>query len=43
MEAYTFFKADKTINDVPLESLIFETRQRNWDGESIKNIGREWV
>ena len=31
METYTFLKIDKTINDVPLKSLTFQTRQKKWD------------
>ena len=26
-----FYKADKTIDDVPLKSLTFQTGQINWD------------
>ena len=29
-----FYKADKTINNVPLKSLVFQTGQTNWDGGS---------
>ena len=31
---YIFKKVDKTINDVPLKSLIFQTGQKKWDGGS---------
>ena len=29
-----FYKVDKTINNVSLKSLTFQTRQTNWDGGS---------
>ena len=31
-----FYKADKTINDVLLKNLTFQTWQTNWDGGSMK-------
>ena len=36
METYTILKVDKTINDVPLKNLTFQTRQKKWDGGSVK-------
>ena len=36
METYTFLKGDKTINDVPLKSLTFQTGQTKWDGGSSR-------
>ena len=34
METYTILKVDKTINDVPLKNLTFQTGQTKWDGGS---------
>ena len=38
METYTILKVDKTINDVPLKNLTFQTGQTKWDGGSKKYI-----
>ena len=34
LEIYTFLKVEKTINDILLKSLIFQTGQIKWDGGS---------
>ena len=38
METYTFLKVDKTINDVPLKNLTFQTGQTKWDGGSTNYL-----
>ena len=30
--------ADKTLNNISLKSLTFQTGQTNWDGGSIKKV-----
>ena len=46
LETYTFLKVDKTINDIPLKNLTFQTGQKKWDGGSIiyfLAMGNLWV